>query len=256
MTRATPRTNFHSSHLIRCLVDLAVVEAVEPDNSFAEKLSQWIHFTDAIKLSAVHNDGSANSATALATAAADTRAAVDLEFDRVQATLTNSIRKSCTPALGKSHIPLPAPILALPLHLATAYSPYHRFYNAHQRDMELSVRPLRTNVREALAKTSPALKRLADMDAVLETILHERERKLLGKVPLLLKKRFEHFFKAHQQRLIDSQQADHPAGWTQPGAWLALFHNDLQILLLAELELRLQPSQGLLESLNNELINA
>jgi hypothetical protein len=237
MTRPLPRTNLHSSQLIRCLADLAVVNAAEPDNAFAEKLSQWIHFTDAIKLSAVHNDGIVNLPTvetpARGTNQAATRAQAGSEFDRVSAALTISIRRSCTTDPVKSHIPLPPALPVLPQDLAAAYVPYRRFYDAHQRDMELGIQPLRVNVREALAKTSPRLKQLADLDTVLETILRERERKLLAKVPLLLKKRFE-------ELLV-----------TRPGAWPTQFHNDLQTLLLAELDLRLQPTLGLIEALNN-----
>jgi hypothetical protein len=259
MTRALPRTNFHSSKLIRCLADLAIVDAVEPGNAFAEKLGLWIHFTDAITLSALHNDSIASPAKMQRNIQHDEqsvpRAAVGVEFDRTQAGLINSIMKSCSPNLGKTHIELPTPKLALPMDLAAAYAPYRRFYDAHQRDMELRIQPLRVNVREALAKASPRLKKLADLDAALERILRDRESKLLSKVPVLLKKRFEQLFKEHQQMLVDTQQADNPAGWTQAGAWLARFCNDMQMLLLAEVELRLQPTVGLTEALNNKTRN-
>src|SRR5690242_20604619 len=100
MTRVSPRTNFHSSKLIRCLAELAIVDAVDPGNAFAEQLGLWIHFTDAITLSAVHNDsiadlpktqpkmpheGQVGQVGALAAAGA--------EFDRIQAVLMNSIIK-------------------------------------------------------------------------------------------------------------------------------------------------------------------
>jgi hypothetical protein len=111
---------------------------------------------------------------------------------------------------------------------------------------------LRVNVREALAKASPRLKKLADLDATLEKILRDRESKLLSKVPVLLKKRFEQLFKAHQQTLVDAQQADNPAGWTEAGGWLARFCNDMQMLLLAEMELRLQPTMGLIEAFKQD----
>jgi len=113
----------------------------------------------------------------------------------------------------------------------------------------MSVQPLRVNVRDALAKASPRLKQLADLDATFEAILRERESKLLATVPVLLKKRFEHLYKAHQQALVDAQQADDPAGWMNPGAWLARFCKDMQTLLLAEVALRLQPTVGLIEAL-------
>lgn len=253
MTRVLPRTNFHSSPLIRCLTDLSVLEAAEPGIAFAEKLGSWVHFTDAINLSALHSDSKAGSTTMHAEAQSAARVvagAVGAEFDRIRISLVHAIAKSFSPKLGKTHIELPVPKLELPMNLAAAYLPYRRFYEAHQRDMELSIQPLRVNVRAALAQASPTLKQLADLDAAFEGILRERESKLLATVPVLLKKRFEQLFKTHQQMIVDTQQADNPATWMQAGAWLARFCTELQTLLLAELEFRLQPTLGLIETLN------
>lgn len=252
MTRVLPRTNFHSSKLVRSLADLAIVDAAEPRKGFAEKLGLWIHFADAISLSAVHNDGIAGLPKMQPEAQVGAHLAASREFDRIQTVLTNSITKSCSRSPGKTHISLPIPKLELPLDLAAAYLPYRRFYEAHQRDMELSIQPLRTNVRDALAKASPRLRKLADLDAALEKILRERESKLLSKVPVLLKKRFQQLFKEHQQKLADAGQTDNPAAWTQAGAWLAHFCNDMQMLLLAEVELRLQPTMGLIEAFKQD----
>lgn len=252
MTGVFPRTNFHSSKLIRCLADLAIVDVVEPGNAFAEQLGQWIHFADAITLSSVHNDRITSLPKMQPEAQSVARTAASLEFDRIQAILANSIMKSCSLSSGKTHITLPIPTLELPIDLAAAYAPYRRFYEAHQRDMELSIQPLRTNVREALAKVSPRLKKLADLDATLEKILRDRESKLLSKVPVLLKKRFEQLFKVHQQKLVDLQQTDKPTSWTQAGGWLARFCDDMQMLLLAEMELRLQPTMGLIEAFKQD----
>jgi hypothetical protein len=225
-----------------------MVDAADSGNAIAEKLGQWIHFADAITLSAVHNASIASSLKIQHDARVAARTGAGAEFDRIQALLINSITKSCSLNAGNTHISLPTPVLELPLDLAAAYAPYRRFYEAHQRDMEMGIQPLRFNVRDALAKASPKLKKLADLDATLETILRDREKQLLAKVPVLLKKRFEHLFKEHQQKLVDTQQADNPAGWTRAGGWLARFCNDMQMLLLAELELRLQPSMGLIEA--------
>lgn len=251
MARVLPRTNFHSSKLIRCLADLDVLDAAESGNAFAEKLGQWMHFTDAIALSGVHGDSIATPSKAHAGQNSACIAAGS-ELERVQAFLTNSITKSCSPNAGNTLIKLPAPMLELPLNIATAYAPYGRFYEAYQRDMESSIQPLRTTVRAAVAKASPRLRKLADLDATLGKILRDRESKLLAKVPALLKKRFEQLFKAHQQRLANIRQADDPAGWTQVDGWLARFCKDMQMLLLAEVELRLQPTMGLIEAFKQD----
>ena len=39
----------------------------------------------------------------------------------------------------------------------------------------------------------------------------------------------------------------------QPDGWLALFRKDLRAVLLAELALRLQPVEGLIAALDNEV---
>jgi hypothetical protein len=256
MTRTLTRTNFHSSKLIRALTDLEMVEAADPGNAFAEKLGLWIHFADAITLSAVHSDSLTSRPKSHAAAPNAARSAagsgVDKEFERIQSFLVNSIMKSCGSDSGRSHIKLPAPECELPLNPATAYVPYRRFYESHQRDMESSIQPLRTQVRETVAKASPTLRKLAELDATLEKILRERENKLLSKVPVLLKKRFEQLFKEHQQKLVNTQQADIPAEWIRAGGWLTRFRSDMQMLLLAEVELRLQPTMGLIEAFRQE----
>jgi hypothetical protein len=52
---------------------------------------------------------------------------------------------------------------------------------------------------------------------------------------------------------VDNEQPDDPALWMQPGGWLANFCRELQGVLLAELDLRLQPTVGLIEALSNEV---
>jgi hypothetical protein len=56
----------------------------------------------------------------------------------------------------------------------------------------------------------------------------------------------------HARRRADNEQADDPALWMQPGGWLAGFRKELQDALLAELDVRLQPTVGLIEAFSNE----
>lgn len=252
MTRALPRTTFHSSTLVRRLADLSLLEAADPGDGFAETLGQWIHFADAIALSAVHNGGAAASAKMPPAARDQVRASASAECRRVHDMLANAILTSCSRDGARTHIKLPEPDVELPLKVAAAYAPYRRFYEAHQRDMEVQIQPLRFNVRDAVAKISPGLGKLAELDALLEKILSERESRLLAKVPALLGKRFAQLFKEHQQALDDAGKADNPALWSQAGGWLARFCRDMQSLLLAELDLRLQPTLGLIEALTQD----
>ena len=247
MTRGLPRTNFHSSHLIRCLAELGLSQDADPASDFADELGQWLHFTDAIALSSVLDSGMPKLPVQSPALRAETGARLTAQFEQIRTFMVNSINKSCVLKGGNTHNKLP-----LPVELEISYAPYRKFYEAHQRDMELSVEPLRVNLREALAKASPRLRKLVELDVVMEKFLREREGRLLARVPMLLQQRFDAQYAAHQEQLAAHGQPDNPAAWLQPGGWLARFCNELQTLLLAEAELRLQPSAGLLEAFNQQ----
>jgi hypothetical protein len=256
MTRALPRTNFNSSRLIRFLADLDSVDAAEPGDAFAERLGLWLEVTDAISLSAALNAGGTRlpaAPEAPADGAAAARMAIGEEFARKREALVNSIARSCSPEAGEGRIKLPVPKAGVDIEAAAAYEPYRRFYVAHQRDMEANIRPLREKARQALAQAAPALRKLAALDAVLDKVLSAREGQLLLTVPLLFEKRFTQLLAAHRQRLAASGQEDKPETWLQAGGWLADLGKELQALLLAELDLRLQPAAALIEALSNEV---
>lgn len=240
MARAVTRTHFHNSQLIRILTGLSVMEPVAPTSEFAEKLGQWVGFADAIGLHGVHNAVAAGRPGAKSAVALVSVVKPDDEFAKAQAKLEASIRTSF------------ASNADLLVDETTAFAPFRKFYMAHQRDMALNVRPLRGKVRAAMAQASPALRQLAELDAVLDGILMEREKKLLATVPTLLEKRFRHLRNTHEQSLVESQQADEPDAWMKPGGWLARFCHELQTVLLAELDLRLQPTAGLIEACNDQ----
>lgn len=251
MARAPTPTFFSSSRLIRILSDLALLDAVEPGTAFAEKLGLWVDYSDAIALSAALGTSAASPPRARPAAPAHASAMME-ELARWRASLEDSITQGDSAKTGRTRVEWPTPDCALPVKVATAFEPYRRYYAACQREMDADVRPLRASVRAALARTSPALRQLAALDAALDKVLGERESKLFSTLPLLLRKRFEHLLKAHQQTLLDTHQADKPDAWMNEGAWLARFFNELQTVLLAELDVRLQPTVGLIEALHNE----
>lgn len=256
MTRALPRTKFHSSELLRCLAGMELLDTVDAGSGFAEKLGEWIHFTDAITLSAVHNEMPAHAANGKRDArrtAAAAAAAAHSEFDRVKSMLTSTVNQSFALRPGsKVYNRLPEAPREMPANAASACLPYRRFYEAHQRDMELNIQPLRNRIRAAVASTSPKMRKLAELDAIFERILAPNERIMLARVPASLATRFANLYRTHQENAI-AGPPDDPAGWTLPGGWLARFALDMQQLLRAELDLRLQPTLGLLEAINKDV---
>lgn len=226
MARATTPTHFHSSRLIRVLADLAMLDTAPPGAAFAERLGLWVAFTDAIRLHAVHSASTPATQPRTAGAAPGPAQA----FAQLRTELEDAIRRG-----------------AATLPDSSDYEPWRRHYVAQQRDMEQKLGPLRATLREALDQSTPALRQLAALDAAFDTILVEREARLLSSLPLLLKRRF-----AHLQQAQRTPEGPDPALHPQPGAWLAGFGQELQTVLLAELDLRLQPALGLLEAFENE----
>jgi hypothetical protein len=104
--------------------------------------------------------------------------------------------------------------------------------------MEERIEPLRQRLRTQLAAASPDGARLAAVDAVMEQVLAQREQLLLhGISTQRLEKRF--------------QSLRPPGDDVAAGPWLDTFRQDMHAVLLAELEPRLQPVEGLLAALRS-----
>jgi Protein of unknown function (DUF3348) len=138
-----------------------------------------------------------------------------------------------------------------PMDAPADYAVFRQRYVAIQQSMETGIATLRGRLRGMLAAKAPAMARLAMIDAVMERALSERERNLLASVPGLLAGHFERLREAEQQSLAAAQtaEASEDAAPITPGAWLDVFRKDMQSVLLAELEVRFQPVEGLLAAL-------
>ncbi|WP_068804224.1 DUF3348 family protein [Thauera phenolivorans] len=238
MVEGLQRTRLDSSRLVRALVELAVTDGPEPKQSFAERLGQWLDLKDALALFSALNPGAVQAhAQGGGTPASPASAAARKAYARVLAGLSAAI--AAEPLLSAA--PPPA--------LEAGFAPYQRCHLAHQRAMIAAIGPLRATVRATVAKRSPALARLAALDAVLEQALAARERSLLATLPALLAARFEQLGTAARVA-----QPTAPEGATTGDAadWLAGFRKDMQAVLQAELDLRLQPVAGLIEALDND----
>ncbi len=216
--QASRRTGFTGSALTRLLARLTDITVPESRQGFADRLSQWFGWTDAISLSAAL-DGS----PAIASSGASTSSSAEEgECMRVRSALVNAITEGSA--------------------LAADFAPYRQRYLARQQAMEAAIGPLRGRLRAKVAAKSPALARLAAVDAVMEQALGAHEHRLLATVPGLLEKHFKRL-----------RQADQPPaesdGEVQTDAWQDVFRKNMQGVLLAELEIRFQPIEGLLEAL-------
>jgi hypothetical protein len=115
--------------------------------------------------------------------------------------------------------------------------------------METRIGSLRGRLRSMVAAQTSEMTRLAVVDAIMERSLGARERSLFGAVPGLLSGHFDRLRQAAQDEQDAEATVDSPSAAARPGAWLDVFRKDMQSVLLAELDIRFQPVEGLLAAL-------
>ncbi|WP_323751486.1 DUF3348 family protein [Marinobacter sp.] len=122
--------------------------------------------------------------------------------------------------------------------------PYLNAWLVHQRKVAASSRQLRDKVRKAMKEHDQDLARLAELDSVFDHTMASYTGQCFSHVSKVLEQRF--------QTLQTSSDSSHETGFT-PDDWLHRYCEDAQNLLLAELDVRLEPVLGLLEACHNEV---
>ena len=211
-------------------------QAASPRTEVAEHLGHTLGVRDAITLDGAHRAIQALPASWVAPRQRPaTGAALAQELQRVRATLVQAITAAPVPPVAsrRSRHALPAgngPAAPAAEPDADALlAPLRTRCVDLQRQMELRIDALRAHVRRQLAGRSPALAQLAALDAAMAQLLAERLERALAAVPDLL------------ERLCMQLRA---SGVADVAAW----GRELQDLLLAELEARLEPVVGLVEA--------
>lgn len=244
MVQAPQRTAVSGPALIRLLARLTDVDVSESSQSLSDRLSQWLGWTDAIALSTALN----GNPPAVASATRANGHAEESECARVRTALANAIAGDSVFAAARRRGPAQAPPQGAPAQAAIDFAVFRQRYLSQQQAMETAIGNLRGRLRGMLAAMTPAMTRLAVVDAVMERALSERERSLLAAVPGLLAGHFARLRQTEQATLAGAQALGDAAPFT-PGAWLDVFRKDMQSVLLAELDVRLQPVEGLLAAL-------
>jgi hypothetical protein len=258
MLQASQRTALSGPALIRLLARLADVDAPESRQSLSERLSQWLGWTDAIALSSALS----GPPPAVAGQARPFGKVEEDECVRVRSLLAKAITSDSVLApptrRASGALPVAAARSGIAAETPADYAVFRQRYLAQQQSMETAVGNLRGRLRGMLATRTPAMARLAVVDAVMERALSEREKNLLASVPGLLAGHFERLRDASQKTFADGAEAAQgaaPLNTAQGAApaasdaWLDVFRKDMQSVLLAELEVRLQPVEGLLAAL-------
>ncbi len=252
---ATPQ----SSRLVRYLQDLAVADAELSHKNFTDKLGRLIDLTDSIYLADALRGLPRLAFTPATTPVASCRE----EFLQARQAMVEFIAGCFNPASSAPPFSLPKPDPDTLLDDSGGFAPYQKFYALLQSEMDFRIIKLRRRVRQAVAAYSQPLAQLAALDTALGDTLAAHGRKSLAAIPRLLGQRFLYL----RQRHLDAQMElgleledtpgagapDQTSRWTQRDGWLGQFFREMQGLLLAELELRLQPVLGLVEALDSEI---
>ncbi|GAB3779604.1 DUF3348 domain-containing protein [Dyella agri] len=189
-----------------------------------ERLAQWFDWNRALVLSRAL-DGSLP-------VAGDGQ-----DFDDAQDAECVGVRQSLVQAIDADIAP------------ASDYQPYRQHCVAAQRAMQAATGLLRGRLRDMLARQSPAKARLAEVDAVMEATLSPRELMLLARVPGLLGLHFQRLRDAGAPSRAGADAPDDFPATPAASPWLARFRQDMRMALLAELEVRFHPIDGLLAAL-------
>lgn len=252
-------SSFSSSRLVRLLSAWTHQEVGPAEHDLAQRLSPWLGVFDAVNLHAAHQTIKASGQEPGVAPTEDSARALVQALERLHQTLSQAIHERTSPA--------PAPKPARLSRFQSAHSPlaeepelswpvFKQRYQALQHLMDTRVNALRGQVRQALFGATPALRQLATLDVALGATLDARAEKLLPKVPSLLEKRFEQLRQAQASATESPPEGADPVSalLAAPAPpWQAGFRQDMQDVLLAELEVRLQPLAGLIEAFKNEV---
>ncbi len=244
MVQAPRRTTVPGPTFIRLLARLTDVDAPQSNPSLPDRLSQWLDWTHAIALSTAL-DGKPAAITAEVPTVGSTE---ESECVRVRASLADAITGDYAWSVSGRRGTGREPVEQDGGKAAVDYAVFRQRYLAMQRAMQTATGNLRGRLRDLLAQQSASMARLAEVDAVMELALSPREQTLLATVPGLLGEHFERLREAGQSTPADARVAETATAAT-PGAWLDVFRKDMQSVLLAELDVRFQPVEGLLAAL-------
>lgn len=214
MHASAPRTPVSGPTFVRLLARLADTPTTPDGPAPAEQLGLWVDWTRAVALAR----------------------ALDATPVPGDAVAEGDDADACAQARAQ----LAAGIADDEAALATGEpGPVREHCLRQQRAIQAACGRLRGRLRDRLAAGTPELARLAEVDAVMEGVLSPREAALLATVPERLL--------ARHARLREAAGEDADA--VAARAWRERFRNDMRELLLAELDLRFQPIDGLLAAL-------
>ena len=232
-----------SSRLLRELSELGLLNRLPREQQFGARLGRLIDLSDSVTL-------------------AETLRFVKRVSEGIEPGIEQGLagrlkelflfeRTSMVEFIVRSFVPLnqdgpdrPVPPFRLPipdkaLSHQEQFKAFQRFYALHQSEIEHQVGILIGQVRKQISSGSERLNQVVVLDKALTDTLQTYYRRQFAQLPRYLESRY--------RTLVDPEFGGSESG-------LSEFLRELQRMLLAELELRLQPVLGLVEACENEEI--
>ncbi|MEM8497922.1 MAG: DUF3348 family protein [Pseudomonadota bacterium] len=233
----TAAIDFRGSQMIRFLDELHIADEPVSPERFSRRLAELIDLTHSVKISIAH--------TAMSRMKFE---AFDNSFDaarnevmRVHGDTVDIIVKAFTDHTESTRLKAPKPERLNNANQKAAIKPFLSFYVYYQRMLDSKLNNLRQYIRNSASGLSIKLAQLAKLDEVLADTLAAHERKSFAQVPAMLEHRFIEQLQRTQAAQLEELHGS--------------FCRDLQALLLAELEVRMLPVIGLIESIEAEASN-
>ncbi|MEJ6005599.1 DUF3348 family protein [Paucibacter sp. AS339] len=188
----------------------------------AERLGSWFGWADAIEIAQVLTTPPGRAASKAARNEA--MAWANAELGRLQAELTSSF--------NHTELAAEAALLADDARLTELLAPYLQHFALQQRVIASRTATFRALLRARLTRASDELARLAQLDEYIERAMAPPQLHALAGLSALLETRAQKYCA------------------TDPLRWRPRLCSDLQRLLRAELDQKLQPVLGLIEALS------
>ncbi|MET4026141.1 hypothetical protein ABIE59_001666 [Marinobacter sp. MBR-99] len=217
----------HSSKLLAQLAQLGTPAASDALPCFAERLSRLFGLGDTMTLDAA-------TAYRARQPGPVQDAVVEKLTDELTTTRRALVRRVRTWADD------------LELEGEPEFEPVLNAWLALQRKIAANSRQLRDKVRKSMKGQSQTLARLAELDAVFDHTMAGYTSQCFSTVSKVLEQRF--------RTLQTSPEHPNNSG-KATGDWFHRYCEEAQALLLAELDVRLEPVLGLLEACHNEVNN-
>ncbi|HEY9208787.1 DUF3348 family protein [Acidovorax sp.] len=226
---------------------------VQQPRDMAEQLSRWLSAVDAIKVSRALNAMEVVSPGMVRRGRPVDAPAMDAVIQAAKAEVLGLIAKPISPVKPLRGRVNQVPVGHVEAQPSTEPAAQIQRYVGLQKQMGTKFAVLRGQMRQWLREGPLALQQLAALDVVMEQMLDAREQRLWASLQGHLERRLANLRHRHQQGLQSSGRAGEPEGGHPEDGWLWAFEEDLQALLLAEMQARLQPITGLLEAARNQV---